>query len=292
MAAVIRGGGVDRALGAGVQHHGAEGMTERDARRRRARGRWAWRPRSARLGARLRRHRAREGPGGRELAPLGTHALLQPLRDERLRRASARCSGRRLPAADALLTGAEMAERVLEPLAASAAARAAASAPATRVIAIGRARMTRREMPAIPCARERPFRLLVDDAERRGGDRGRRRARRLGRVRPAGGGGRRRACPRAASAALDGRAHPHLGALHARLGGLAGRRRAARRPRPLGGERPGRDGARSRSAPRVTLGHALAEPAAVRRGGGRSAAGAAARDRARQRAGRATRPRS
>jgi thioredoxin reductase len=69
--------------------------------------------------------------------------------------------GQRAPAPEALLTGREMAERVLEPLAA-AAALAGRILTGHAVTAIGRARMTRREMSGHPLRGERPFRVLVD----------------------------------------------------------------------------------------------------------------------------------
>jgi hypothetical protein len=69
--------------------------------------------------------------------------------------------GASAPAAEELLTGEEMAERVLEPL-----ARTPLLARRIRighaVTAIGRARMTRRELPGHPLRGERPFRILVE----------------------------------------------------------------------------------------------------------------------------------
>jgi len=69
--------------------------------------------------------------------------------------------GSQAPAPDALLTGREMAERVLEPLAASAPL-AGRILTGHTVTAIGRARMTRREMSGHPLRGERPFRILVE----------------------------------------------------------------------------------------------------------------------------------
>ena len=65
------------------------------------------------------------------------------------------------PAAEELLTGEEMAERVLEPLARTP---LLARRIRTRhaVTAIGRARMTRRDLPGHPLRGERPFRILVE----------------------------------------------------------------------------------------------------------------------------------
>jgi hypothetical protein len=65
------------------------------------------------------------------------------------------------PAADALLTGVEMAERVLEPLAAAPPLFGRVRT-GHAVTAIGRARMTRRDLPGHPLRGERPFRILVD----------------------------------------------------------------------------------------------------------------------------------
>lgn len=71
-------------------------------------------------------------------------------------------SGR--PAEDALLTGPEMVERVLEPLARSPAL-AGRVRCGHRVLAVGRARTIRRDLPGHPMRAERPFRLLVETAE-------------------------------------------------------------------------------------------------------------------------------
>jgi Pyridine nucleotide-disulphide oxidoreductase len=69
--------------------------------------------------------------------------------------------GASAPAGEALLTGEEMVERVLEPL-----ARTPLLAGRIRtghaVTAIGRARMTRRDLPGHPLRGERPFRILVE----------------------------------------------------------------------------------------------------------------------------------
>ena len=65
------------------------------------------------------------------------------------------------PAAEALLTGREMAERVLEPLAASPAL-SGRVLTGHAVTAIGRARMTRRDLPGHPLRAERPFRILAE----------------------------------------------------------------------------------------------------------------------------------
>lgn len=68
------------------------------------------------------------------------------------------------PADDALLTGPEMAERVLEPLARTPPLRGRVRA-GHRVLAVGRARTIRRDLPGHPMRAERPFRLLVETAE-------------------------------------------------------------------------------------------------------------------------------
>jgi len=65
------------------------------------------------------------------------------------------------PAADELLTGEEMAERVLEPLARTPLL-ARRIRTGNAVTAIGRARMTRRDLPGHPLRGERPFRILVE----------------------------------------------------------------------------------------------------------------------------------
>ena len=76
----------------------------------------------------------------------------------------ARLLGPDLPPAEALLTGIEMAERVLEPLAARPPL-AGRVRTARRVVAVGRARMTRAEMAGHPLRAERPFRLLVESPQ-------------------------------------------------------------------------------------------------------------------------------
>jgi len=65
------------------------------------------------------------------------------------------------PAPDELLTGDEMATRVLEPLARSPVL-SGRIRTGHSVTAIGRARMTRRDLPGHPLRGERPFRILVD----------------------------------------------------------------------------------------------------------------------------------
>jgi len=75
-----------------------------------------------------------------------------------------RALGSAAPAPDALLTGLEMAERVLEPLAATPSLRGRVRT-GRRVLAIGRARLTRRDLPGHPLRAERPFRLIVAGPE-------------------------------------------------------------------------------------------------------------------------------
>jgi thioredoxin reductase len=76
--------------------------------------------------------------------------------------------GDRLPPGDALLTGREMVERVLEPVARSPLLRDRIR-ERHRVVGIGRAGMTRGDYPGHPLRAERPFHLLVQspDGERR-----------------------------------------------------------------------------------------------------------------------------
>jgi hypothetical protein len=72
-----------------------------------------------------------------------------------------RILGAACPPEDALLTGPEMVARILEPLARSAPL-AGRIRTGHRVTAVGRARLTRRDLPGHPLRGERPFRLLVD----------------------------------------------------------------------------------------------------------------------------------
>jgi thioredoxin reductase len=66
-----------------------------------------------------------------------------------------------LPPDDALLTGPELADHVLAPLAAPLGARLRTQ---HRVLSVGRARLTRGELFGHPLRAERPFRLLVENA--------------------------------------------------------------------------------------------------------------------------------
>ncbi|HKX26347.1 MAG TPA: NAD(P)-binding domain-containing protein [Blastocatellia bacterium] len=70
----------------------------------------------------------------------------------------------RLPGGDALLTGPEFAETVLAPLASSEALRGRVL-PRHRVVAVGRAGLTRLDFAGHPIRAERPFRLLVETPE-------------------------------------------------------------------------------------------------------------------------------
>jgi hypothetical protein len=129
--------------------------------------------------------------------------------------------GTRAPAADALLTGMEMAERVLEPLAAAPPLLGRVRT-GHAVSAIGRARMTRRDMPGHPLRGERPFRVLVDTP--RGEE-----VMEADAVLDASGVYERPAAvgtggiPARGERDLDGALIQRLDAFHAALGGLAGR---------------------------------------------------------------------
>lgn len=129
--------------------------------------------------------------------------------------------GDQAPAADALLTGREMAERVLDPLAATPAL-SGRILTGHAVTAIGRARMTRREMSGHPLRGERPFRILVDTP--RGEE-----VMEADAVLDASGVYERPAAvgvggiPARGERGLDGALIQRLDAFHAALGGLAGR---------------------------------------------------------------------
>ena len=129
--------------------------------------------------------------------------------------------GPRAPAADALLTGIEMAERVLEPLSASPLL-AGRVRTGHAVTAIGRARMTRREMPGHPLRGERPFRILVetpDGEEVMEADAVLDASGVYGRPAAVGVGG----IPARGERRLNGALIQHLDTLQAAAGGLAGR---------------------------------------------------------------------
>ena len=93
----------------------------------------------------------RWGPSTRFFSPLAMN--LSPR--------AKRALGAALPCEDALLTGPEMADRVLEPLAGTPAL-AGRIRTGQRVVAVGRTRLTRSEMAGHPLRAERPFRLLVE----------------------------------------------------------------------------------------------------------------------------------
>jgi hypothetical protein len=102
-----------------------------------------------RVGESLRRW----GPSTRFFSPLGMNLSA---------RAKA-ALGVSLPPAETLLTGPEMAERVLEPLARSPML-ASRVRTGHKVVSVGRTRLTRAEMAGHPLRAERPFRLLVETA--------------------------------------------------------------------------------------------------------------------------------
>jgi hypothetical protein len=128
--------------------------------------------------------------------------------------------GARAPSLDALLTGPEFAERVLEPLGRALGDRVRLG---RRVRAIGRARMTRGELAGHPLRAERPFRVLVDGP---GGEELYEAERVLdasgvyGQPCALGSGG----LPARGERALDGRVMRDLGALARRSVQLVGRR--------------------------------------------------------------------
>jgi hypothetical protein len=101
-----------------------------------------------------------KGRVGENLRRYGATRFFSPFAMNVSDRAKALLGGS-APAADELLTGEEMAERVLEPL-----ARTPLLAGRIRtghaVTAIGRARMTRHDLPGHPLRGERPFRILVE----------------------------------------------------------------------------------------------------------------------------------
>jgi thioredoxin reductase len=100
---------------------------------------------------------------GANLRRWGSTRLFSPVRMN-VSAEARRILGPACPPEDALLTGPEMVERVLEPLARSAPL-AGRIRTGHRVTAVGRARLTRRDLPGHPLRGERPFRLLVDGPE-------------------------------------------------------------------------------------------------------------------------------
>jgi thioredoxin reductase len=125
------------------------------------------------------------------------------------------------PPGDALLTGPELAERVLVPLAALPPL-AGRVRTRTRVIAVGRARMSRGELPGHPLRGERRFQLLVETQageERLEADRVLDASGVYGQPLWLGAGG----LPASGERGLGGRIVRHLGRLAARRAELAGR---------------------------------------------------------------------
>jgi len=104
-----------------------------------------------------------KGRVGESLRRWGSTRLFSPLGMNVSGRVM-RLLGRDLPPEDALLTGPEMVARVLEPLV-SRRPLAGRVRLGHRVVAVGRARMTRPEMAGHPLRAERPFRLLVETPE-------------------------------------------------------------------------------------------------------------------------------
>lgn len=100
---------------------------------------------------------------GANLRRWGSTRLFSPVRMN-VSAEARRMLGAAFPPEDALLTGPEMVERVLEPLARSAPL-AGRIRTRCRVTAVGRARLTRRDLPGHPLRGERPFRLLVEGPE-------------------------------------------------------------------------------------------------------------------------------
>jgi NADPH-dependent 2,4-dienoyl-CoA reductase/sulfur reductase-like enzyme len=97
---------------------------------------------------------------GANLRRWGATRLFSPVRMN-MSAAARRILGDACPPEDALLTGPEMADLILEPLAASAPLQGRVRI-GHRVTAVGRARLTRRDLPGHPLRGERPFRLLVE----------------------------------------------------------------------------------------------------------------------------------
>jgi thioredoxin reductase len=97
---------------------------------------------------------------GANLRRWGATRLFSPVRMN-MSAAARQILGDACPPEDALLTGPEMADLILEPLAASAPLHGRVRI-GHRVTAVGRARLTRRDLPGHPLRGERPFRLLVE----------------------------------------------------------------------------------------------------------------------------------
>ena len=129
--------------------------------------------------------------------------------------------GASCPADDALLTGPEMVEGVLEPLARTPALSGRVRL-GHRVVAVGRARTIRRDLPGHPMRAERPFRLLVETADGEQvveADAVLDASGVYGRPAALGAGG----IPAPGERALNGQVIRHLGALESALPRLAGR---------------------------------------------------------------------
>lgn len=97
---------------------------------------------------------------GASLRRWGPTRLFSPVRMN-VSAEARRILGDACPPEDALLTGPEMVDLILEPLARSAPLRGRIRT-GHRVTAVGRARLTRRDLPGHPLRGERPFRLLVE----------------------------------------------------------------------------------------------------------------------------------
>jgi 2-polyprenyl-6-methoxyphenol hydroxylase-like FAD-dependent oxidoreductase len=157
---------------------------------------------------------------GASLRRWGTTRLFSPFAMNVSERTRALLGAAR-PPDDALLTGPEMVARVLEPLARTPPLRGRVRA-GHRVVAVGRARTIRRDLPGHPMRAERPFRLLVETAE------GERVLEADAVLDASGVYGQPAALgadgiPAPGERALDGELIRHLGALESALPRLAGR---------------------------------------------------------------------
>ena len=97
---------------------------------------------------------------GANLRRWGSTRLFSPVRMN-VSAEARRILGDACPPEDALLTGPEMVARILEPLSVRPPLRGRIRT-GHRVTAVGRARLTRRDLPGHPLRGERPFRLLVE----------------------------------------------------------------------------------------------------------------------------------
>lgn len=102
-----------------------------------------------------------EGEVGQSLRSWGTTRFFTPLSMNASPR-MLELLGSEAPPADALLTGAEMADRVLAPLAARQPLQGKVRTR-TRVLAVGRRGLTRSDYAGHPLRAERPFRLVVEN---------------------------------------------------------------------------------------------------------------------------------